>query len=309
MTMNSMRMKADGFSIDVNCEASTRQIDTRLGYFDLKNDPNQVETLRMQVTNLKETPVELSVHFYSGSTATSGTIVYDKVESSSENSMNLEKYVKLSRSTIKLKPLETQTIEADLTYPEDFKGLLLGGFRFAEVKNEKSKEGIHQSFEMVKGLVIHGSEEYTQAELVVEEAVETALQGESVITLNIKNPIGYAVKNGDLSLTVLDEESGKTIFEHKHSHIEIAPFSTLPFQFSVEKTLKRAHTYRLVGELQVGDYHLPIEKNFETSQQKEKQEIPIEQKESSISFPFILYVVLLFIILLIVMAIIWWRKK
>lgn len=278
--VSSFKASAEGFSIDVACEPSEQQIDENLGYFDLKNNPGKEEILMIKVTNLKEQPIDLAVHFYSGSTATTGTIVYEEMEGTSDDSHNLEKQVKLDRQTLTLQPLETQTIEATLTYPEDFKGLLLGGFRFSEENKGKRKTGIQQSFEIVKGLVIHGSEEYAEAELIVEQVAETAFQEESVIALSIKNPIGYAVKNASLNLSLIDATSEETTFEQTYNAIEIAPFSTLPFQFSVEKPLKRGHTYRLVGELQAGNYHLPIEDEFTTSRNLQPNMIKVKEKKA-----------------------------
>nr|WP_244244720.1 DUF916 and DUF3324 domain-containing protein [Marinilactibacillus kalidii] len=247
------------------------QLENSNGYFDLNLNPGETETLSVKVQNASSELVKLQVTPHTAFTNVHGVVEYgkDAIESETTLTYSLDTLIEPSE-VIELAGDEAKTVTLELKMPsETIEGILAGGLRIAEVKEEQEKEtesqegvSINNEFAYVIGVVVSNSRDYVQGDLDLIDVFADQLNYRNVISATIQNFTPTFVNRLAVEATVQRVGEEEVLYEASEEQMQMAPNSHFNFPISLEGDRFQAGDYVLKLKAISGEDEWSWERNF-----------------------------------------------
>lgn len=253
-----------------------RQIDKNLSYFYLKEEPNQIDEIKVTLINTSSLDKTLQVKIVDGNTNLNGLVDYSgslKNHATLETPLStivyeFEKEVFVPKNTT----VET-TIKTKMP-SESFEGVIVGGIVVSE-KTEKEKIQDSLMFRNTYSYtiaVVLTNEESTeikkQVSVELEKIRPLLFDGRKIVQADILNPNSYIFHDASVTGSIYKKANNKKVTEKKEEKVSIAPHSVYPFMFDWQKRDLEAGTYIFRGKVKGERKTWAFEREFEiTSEQ------------------------------------------
>ncbi|MGG5305257.1 hypothetical protein IGK16_002928 [Enterococcus pernyi] len=271
--LSSMRVGAEEETLNfyVTPEFSENQKSGNDRYFQLNLAPNTTEklTLKLQNANAKAKKIQITPH--TAYTNVMGVVEYgqdaDKADPTLKHSLaELIEQPKI----LELAGNETKTVTLDLNMPtEEFEGLLAGGLRVSEVKEEASEEtsneegvAIQNEFAYIIGVVVSNKQNAVQPDLDLLDVFADQLNYRNVISANLQNFTPTFVNRLEVEATVQKVGEEEILYQASQEQMQMAPNSNFNFPISLEGDRFRSGDYLLKMTARSGEEEWQWEKNF-----------------------------------------------
>lgn len=241
-------------------------------YFNLKMNPNEKQTLSVEVISLSEKDHTIHIGLTNGQTNSNGDIDYgnDKSDSSLKNPFT--EIASLEKDEILLRAGETAIVKINLNMPkEEFDGKVLGGIRFlrnGEDAGSADSTTFSNDFAYLLGAVLFENETTVPSDFKLEKVSPEVENYLSNFVVSIKNNSANIEK--DMELETLIYKNGELYSSTTDTNVSFAPNSQMDYAIKSENNV-----------FEPGDYVAKV--NLKNSSGKSwdfEYEFSIDQKEA-----------------------------
>lgn len=302
----------------VKPEFPTSQVENSTSYFDLNLNPGETETLVITLQNDKEEAIRVKVTPHTAYTNVNGVVEYGKDAEVPDPTLvhSLDSLI-ASPEIIELAGKETKRVELALTMPkESFEGILAGGLRIEEVKEEEEQvdegEGvaIKNEFSYVIGVVVSNSRSSVKPELDLLEVFADQLNYRNVFSATLQNFTPTFVNRMEVEAKIRAEGEEDILYETKQEQLQMAPNSHFDFPISLEGDRFRSGEYVLTMTARSGEEEWSWTKKFtidaEEARRLNREDVTLE---STINWWMIAAAILIVSIFLIISYLFYQRQK
>lgn len=300
-------VSANEFKFSVTPIPSSKQIDSKVTYFDLKLKPKEQETLQVELANATDKEVVVDVSLNPARTNGSGVVEYreNKLKNTQNIPFDIKQYVEFPKQ-VKLAKHSKQKISFKVTMPDKgFDGILASGIQFREhgqeEKNKSNKNAIaiNNTFSYVLALLIQQGSKTVTPQIVSDKASMETQQGRSDVILSLENKSSTYLNKMAIDADVYHEGEEKPVTGLIKKDMQFAPNSIMDYRISMGSNLVKPGKYTVKGTLygekstlgtyeyngQKYKYKFDINESFLVDGQKAKElnkdNVLIEKKEDN----------------------------
>lgn len=257
----------------------SKQLDKNVGYFYLRENPGEKDSLKLKLINNSSEDKTLQVKVTDANTNSNGIVDY----SGNLKNHDVLKTPLTSILTVPQKEVivpKESTVETTLTLemPRDKQdGVIIGGILVTDEtdKKETSKEelSVKNEYSYTMGVVLTNEDEVKMNENIsveLEKVGPLLYDGRKIVQADILNPNPYLFGKATVSGKVLEKNSKKVVKEESKDEVSIAPYSVFPFQLDWEKDELKSGNYIFKGVVKTKDNKWEFEKEFEITAEKAK---------------------------------------
>lgn len=231
-----------------------------VGYYDLKMEKGQKQTVEIQLINLGNKEITVDVDLNGARTNTNGVIEYgaNKLQKDSSMKFDFKDIVKAPES-ITLKPESKQSVKMDITMPEtSFDGIILGGIQLQRrpddsEKVKRSGTMVVNEYAYVIGMILKENDVQVQPDLGFVKAYGTQQNYRNSFMVDIGNTKSTIIKDLTVETQIMTEKSDQVLYEAKKVGMRMAPNSVLNFPIDVDGEALKAGIYRAHVLATIGD--------------------------------------------------------
>lgn len=289
---------------------SENQVNSEVGYFDLNLEPGESQTLSLELRNMSDEEINLSISVHTAFTNVSGVVEYGSDANVPDDTLPffLADYIQ-GDGKITLSEGETKQVDLLLTLPEDkpFEGVLAAGIRMEEIKDSEhlSEESmaIENTLSYVMGLVVSNKREQLSPELDLLAVYADQLNFRNVFSAQIQNQSGTFVNQLEVMASIYNEDQTERLYSTEASGMQMAPHSNFAFPISLNGESFVPGTYVLHLQANSGELEWEWTRSFvvddQTSKTFNRQDITIPSQTNYWLLVSIFLVILLLLVILI----------
>lgn len=286
------------------------QVNSEVGYFDLNLEPGESQTLSLELRNMSDEEINLSISVHTAFTNVSGVVEYGSDADVPDDTLPffLADYIQ-GDGKITLSEGETKQVDLLLTLPEDkpFEGVLAAGIRVEEIKDREhlSEESmaIENTLSYVMGLVVSNKREQLSPELDLLAVYADQLNFRNVFSAQIQNQSGTFVNQLEVIASIYNEDQTERLYSTEASGMQMAPHSNFAFPIPLNGELFVPGTYVLHLQANSGELEWEWTRSFvvddQTSKTFNRQDITIPSQTNYWLLVSIFLVILLLLVILI----------
>lgn len=286
------------------------QVNSEVGYFDLNLEPGESQTLSLELRNMYDEEINLSISVHTAFTNVSGVVEYGSDAGVPDDTLPffLADYIE-GDGKITLSEGETKQVDLLLTLPEDkpFEGVLAAGIRVEEIKDGKhlSEESmaIENTLSYVMGLVVSNKREQLSPELDLLAVYADQLNFRNVFSAQIQNQSGAFVNQLEVIASIYNEDQTERLYSTEASGMQMAPHSNFAFPIPLNGESFVPGTYVLHLQANSGELEWEWTRSFvvddQTSKIFNRQDITIPSQNNYWLLVSISLVILLLLVILI----------
>lgn len=308
-------VSASELNFGVSAVIPENQIDKNQTYFDLRMEPNQEQTLEVNLRNDTKEDVVIHVDVNTAMTNNNGVIDYSQTDFERDDSLeiDIEDLVEYDQE-VTIEAESTKTFEIHLNMPdEEFDGILLGGIYFQEKENEDSStdEGqISNKFAYVIGLKLSMNDTEVHPELTLNAVQPTQVNYRNVVTANIQNTKPVIVSSLNVNASIFKENGQDPLYTAEKDDLRMAPNSNFDYAIPLDNQEFKPGKYRveIQAKTDADEWEWTEYFTIEKDEAKEYNEQAVDLKKDYTTW----YIVGGIIALIILLAIFYWlgtRKR
>lgn len=310
-------VSASEFNFGVYTVIPDNQIDKQKSYFNLKMEPNQKQTLTIQLKNDTANDVIIAPKIHSATTNLNGVVEYGPVKEERDPSLlyELGELIKTDEE-ITIPAKSKIDLKLHVTMPEkEFKGVLAGGITLEEKKdpskNKKdTKDGlsIENKYAYVVGITLQENDEKVEQDLKLHDVKAGQLNARNVINAKLQNPTATYLNRFEIDAEITKKGKKEVLYTSKKSDMQVAPNSTFNYPIPLDGKELQPGTYTLHLKAASSKESWEFQKDFKI-EGKEAEEL--NKKDVTIKEPnYTWYIVGMLIILLVgVLWFLFWKRK
>lgn len=255
----------------VTPEFSANQKSGNDRYFQLNLAPDTTEKLTLKLQNANAEAKKIKITPHTAYTNVMGVVEYgqDAEEADPTLKHSLAELIE-QPEIIELAGNETKTVTLDLNMPtEEFEGLLAGGLRVSEVKEEATEEtsneegvAIQNEFAYIIGVVVSNKQDAVQPDLELLDVFADQLNYRNVISANLQNFTPTFVNRLEVEATVQKVGEEEILYQASQEQMQMAPNSNFNFPISLEGDRFRSGDYVLKMTARSGEDEWQWERTF-----------------------------------------------
>lgn len=242
--------EAIGFS--VSPVFSEKQVDSDLGYFYLRTEPNTTQEVKVTIKSLREAPTIISVHVNDAVTNDNISVEYSndtpELDDSLKNPLSELLEVKENEQEITVSNFEEKTVTLTLSLPKDpFSGIKLGGIRFIEQSQEDESEGLTNRYGYTVGVMLtQDNEPFNEgADLQLDGVGAKLNRGMKVVYATLQNPEPKLLGGLTIDANVYKKGENKPLLSESKQQLSVEPNSSFSYFIPWGIEDLRAGTYEL----------------------------------------------------------------
>jgi len=232
----------------VRASIPNNQLDKRVSYFDLRMQPEQTQTLEVEVTNELDIPLSISVEAISASTNKNGIIDY-KTPDIRDKTLKIpfSSIATVESETLHIPAKATVTAAITVTMPKKvFDGIILGGLNFTRIEkspiNPDKETTINNVFSYVIGVKLSETDVEVLPDFEIAEIAPQTVFYQPAFVHGIRNKAAAIAKDIDINILISDS-TGAIKAKFNQSNIDMAPNSVMPLGVTPEQQTLEAGEY------------------------------------------------------------------
>ncbi|MGX4685931.1 DUF916 and DUF3324 domain-containing protein [Vagococcus sp. JNUCC 83] len=302
-----------GFSYKISYPDN--QVDKSLGYFKLKMEPGQEQTLSMTFNNPSNQKITISVSVNSAKTNQNGVIEYGVSKLSNDGSLKYDlKDILKGPESVDLAAGETKDVEFTVKMPnEAYDGVIAGGIEIQKENQEgnQTQQGgtrIVNKYAYVVGVVLQESDKDVPPELKLNKVEAGQSNYRNAIFVNFSNVLPSYVNDMTTEVKIMKKGSETVLYEKKQTAMRMAPNTFINYPVSMNGEPMKPGNYEADILVTSGERNQTWhwKKSFEiTSEEADKfnnRDVGLVQKKG---FNWKLVLIIVIFLLLLVLIIVW----
>lgn len=275
-----------GFS--VKALLPENQVEGNFSYFNLRVQPNDVQTLKTNVYNSESEPITVALSVRNGTTNRNGLIVYEETEADpNADFLSLTEIVSFTEEEIMIPPGESRIVSATLEVPEEpFDGVVLGGLHFEKVTDDNHSDTsdvmIQNRYAYVIGVVLSETDKEAPVEFNLIDVKADLINYRTANVITIENDSPNIVEDLVIDAKIFKDNDTKPLREKYQDNIKMAPHSMIEFVVDWENKKLESGNYRVEVQVTYLDESWNWEESFvieaEEAEQINREAIELEEE-------------------------------
>ncbi|MHC5372246.1 DUF916 and DUF3324 domain-containing protein [Enterococcus sp. LJL120] len=226
-----------GVAVDYSIKAilPENQVNNELSYFDLRMEPNSIQTIEVQVNNFSD---ETQKYFVEVNTAqTNGNLLIDygnsEIPENSPNQLPISEFIQYPKE-IEIPPQKAGVVSFEINVPsEGFDGIKLAGIHIKKdfSKEDKNENQISSQYDYVLGLVVSENDNSVTPDIVFKGINPENVTNNAAITVQLENPTTTSIKNITMTGNIYLENSNTPMLSREITNGSVAPESVFDVFF------------------------------------------------------------------------------
>ncbi|MFJ5566752.1 DUF916 and DUF3324 domain-containing protein [Lysinibacillus xylanilyticus] len=271
---------ASEFNFGVYTVISDNQIDKQKSYFDLKMEPNQKQTLTIQLKNDTEEDVVIEPIIHSATTNINGVVEYGPTSAERDSSLPYELGDLIqTEKEITIPAKGSKDLQLNVTMPEEkFDGILAGGITLEEKKaaSKNTKEttkgvSIENKYAYVVGIILQETDEIVKQDLQLHDVKAGQVNARNVINATLQNPTATYLNRFEVDAKVTKKGKTKVLYKSEKQDMQMAPNSNFEYPISLNGEKFKSGTYTLHVNAKSSKESWEFEKDFTIKGEEVKQ--------------------------------------
>lgn len=309
---------ASKFNFGVYTVIPDNQINKQKSYFNLKMEPNQKQTLTIQLKNDTADDVVIEPKIHSATTNLNGVVEYGPTKAERDSSLPYEmgELIKTDKE-ITVPAKGSKELHLQITMPEkEFNGILAGGITLEEKKDssqntQETNEGlsIENKYAYVVGITLQENDEKVKQDLKLLGVKADQVNARNVINATLQNPTATYLNQFEVDAKITEKGKDETLYTSKKQMMQMAPNSNFNYPISLNGEKLEPGTYTLHVKAKSTEGSWEFTEDFTIKDKEAKQ---LNSKDVSIEEPNYLWWYIagvLFILLAGLLLFFLWRKK
>ncbi|AFQ19819.1 hypothetical protein BTG_32413 (plasmid) [Bacillus thuringiensis HD-771] len=316
--------KQDSLPFDVNIHVPDNQLGDIKNYYNLQLKKKQNQTIKVEVHNKANTPIQVNVKVANALTSTNGGIMYvpnrEVLQSTlMDTDFYMDQYVQ-APSTVTLEGNQTKTIEIHVTTPNQ-DGVFLGGLLFGLAQDTKSQElekgglnfSVHNKIEYAVAIQLNINETENSANKTSLKLTGTAIESyptQPQVHALFQNTNANIVRDVAVYYEILSE--GNVLFHGNIPTFNVAPKSKVGLAIPWKAKEYKDGKYMLkvtikengVSKTYIEEFQITASNVTEYAEQNGA--VKVLPTYSNQTFMIVFGSI---ICTLIILVIVWWRKR
>ncbi|MCH1976465.1 DUF916 and DUF3324 domain-containing protein [Enterococcus hirae] len=261
------------FGFDAQAQIPEKQIDSKVSYFHVGAQPNEVFDLIVTLTNATDKEIHLIPGIYRAKTNIAGTVEYTKKTTKLEAGAqeNIEEIATIQEDEIILPARGTYDCKIHVQMPEKaYTGIQAGAIRFLKKNTEQPKGNVNNQFAREIGLILESSNpEKLPTKLNLPKVQAGQMNGRNAALVEIENNQPKFVSLKNVTGKIQKKGKQKIIAQGTQSEVTIAPNTRFSLPISIP--VFEAGTYVARITAKEGAKKWTFEKEFTITKEKSKQ--------------------------------------
>lgn len=248
-----------GLSFSVKAILPENQLDQTVGYFDLRMEPGQVQTLQVHVVNSTDRALTLNVCPTAAVTSHAGEIDYTQKEAKYDDSLEFPFTELVSvEETVAVPPRSSYTLDITVRMPKKrFDGMILGGLYFIEEQAKDMGEPtgelqIKNRFSYTIGVKLTETDTVVLPDMKFCEAYASQVNYRNCVKIRLQNPMAAVIDDLKIDAAVYSEKGSDALHRETKEGLAIAPNSSFDYVIGWEARPFEAGTYRAQVKAEAG---------------------------------------------------------
>ncbi|WP_429951147.1 DUF916 and DUF3324 domain-containing protein [Enterococcus sp. AZ101] len=264
------------------------QINKEVGYFDLKMNPGQKQTVQIQLSNESEEPVEVVITLNGAKTNGNGVIEYGPSKIDNDKSLKYD-FVDIVKApeTVTIPGKSTIPVEFAITMPEaSFDGVISGGIQLKKKVDEKARKeqkGVINEYAFMVGMVLAETDKVVEPNLELNDVYAGMNNYRNSIFINFSNVEAAYLEELTLEAQIMKKDADTVLYDTKKANMRVAPNSLVDFPISMNGEKMVAGDYRAKIVATAGERKWNWEQAFtitdEEADKYNKQDVELVQEE------------------------------
>ncbi|WP_165007463.1 MULTISPECIES: DUF916 and DUF3324 domain-containing protein [unclassified Enterococcus] len=244
--------ESGGFSVSP-LDPETGEVQS--SYYDLTVVPDQKLKLQVEIYNSSDKNMKIQVETNTASTNNNGITSYLKTEQQDSSlKVAFDKIAKAETEQVNVPAKGTAVANINIEIPKDaFKGEILGGLRFTEIKTEEEKKqqknAVENNIAYTIGVLLHESDEEVAPEMALNKVFTEQRNSRNYISANLQNKAPRIIRELTVKAQVYQKGTDKLSYEASNDAMRMAPNSNFNFGISLEnkKFIPGEYTMKISG--------------------------------------------------------------
>ncbi|EJQ43627.1 hypothetical protein IEQ_04955 [Bacillus cereus BAG6X1-2] len=306
------------FNFGVHTVIPENQIDKQKSYFNLKMEPNQKQTLTIQLKNDTAEDVLIEPKIHSATTNLNGVVEYGPTKAKQDASLpyKLEELIKTDEE-VTIPAKGSKDLHLQVTMPQkEFKGILAGGITLEEKKTssknkQETKEGlsIENKYAYVVGITLQENDEEVKQELKLHDVKAGQVNARNVIKATFQNPTPTYLNQFEIDAKITEKGKDKALYISEKKEMQMAPNSNFDYPISLNGEKLKPGTYTLHVKAKSNEESWVFTKHFTIKDTEAKK---LNEKDVSIEEPNYVWWYIAGVLFILLAGLLWfllWKNK
>ncbi|MGE7917212.1 DUF916 and DUF3324 domain-containing protein [Lysinibacillus xylanilyticus] len=273
-------VSASEFNFGVYTVIPDNQIDKQKSYFNLKMEPNQKQTLTIQLKNDTGEDVVIEPIIHSATTNINGVVEYGPTSAERDSSLPYELGDLIqTEKEITIPAKGSKDLQLNVTMPEEeFDGILAGGITLEEKKTtskntEETTQGvsIENRYAYVVGITLQETNEIVKQDLQLHDIKAGQVNARNVINATLQNPTATYLNRFEVDAEVTKKGKTEVLYKSEKQDMQMAPNSNFEYPISLNGEKFKSGTYTLQVKAKSSEESWEFEKDFTIKGEEVKQ--------------------------------------
>lgn len=251
------------------------QVENSTSYFDLNLAADEKDTLGLTLTNSSSEEVTIKITAHTAYTNVNGVVEYGKTAAEKDPTLTyaMEELIEVPEPQT-LAAGENRTIDIPIQMPkESFEGLLAGGLRIEEVReetdNEEGSQGlaINNKFSFVIGVLASNNRSTVIPELELLDVFPDQLNYRNVFSATIQNTTATFVNRLEVDAVIRAEGKGEILYQSETEKMQMAPNSQFNYPIPLNGDAFRNGDYVATITARSGEHEWTWDQKFTINQE------------------------------------------
>lgn len=251
------------------------QVENSTSYFDLNLAPGEKDTLGLTLTNSSSEEVTIKITSHTAYTNVNGVVEYGKAAAEKDPTLTyaMEELIEVPEPQT-LAAGENRTIDIPIQMPkESFEGLLAGGLRIEEVReetdNEEGSQGlaINNKFSFVIGVLASNNRSTVIPELELLDVFPDQLNYRNVFSATIQNTTATFVNRLEVDAVIRAEGKDEILYQSETEKMQMAPNSQFNYPIPLNGDAFRNGDYVATITARSGEHEWTWDQKFTINQE------------------------------------------
>ncbi|EOT41026.1 WxL protein peptidoglycan domain-containing protein [Enterococcus columbae] len=233
----------------VRTENSPYQVDQSKSYFDLRLPAKQKVALTVQIHNVVDYPVKISVSVNQATTNLNGFVEYGPSNNKLASNLPfvLKSCVTIDQPELIIPAKETITTTVYVTIADDqFAGVVAGGLTFLDVTHEKQggDTAFNNRFAYTVAILLHGALPALENQLSILTAKMSEMNQQQALLIQLANQRANYLNQLQVQATLYNSKQ-QAVLKLNKKQLQMAPNSLVSLPFFLENNALSSGSYRL----------------------------------------------------------------
>lgn len=228
------------------------QVNNEVGYFDLRMEPGQRQTVQVILGNSTDQEVVVAISPNTARTSSTGHVDYSTANAEYDDSLVYPFTALVStENEVSIQPNSSYVLEVTIQMPEEsFDGIILGGLYFIEkdtetVQASSSTVQVENLFSYVIGVRLTETDTAVAPEMKLHKVYASQTNYRNTVKVNLQNPTTAVIEDLKITAAVYTKDGDSVLHEMNKEGMTVAPNSNFNYGISWENQKFTPGTYRL----------------------------------------------------------------